>query len=110
MSKRRFYSIEQKKEVIRLVVESKKPVEQDLSAADEVVDFLNNAIGRQIAAGLSGDPSSIAIARQVLREQRDSGLWNVVRASDGKFSIKRKRISQEQFRVAMNKLNTLAGR
>ncbi len=80
---------------------------QDRAAVDEVVDFLNNGIGRGIATNLGEGVSQVDIAREVLRVQRDEGLWGVNVAKDGTMSISKNKITQEQFNIATQTLNTL---
>lgn len=88
-------------------VDFSQPLVQDRETADEVVDFLNNRIGRQVAADLGEDATQLDIAREVLRVQRNEGLWSFNEADDGTISISRNRISEEQFNTAMERLNTL---
>lgn len=83
------------------------PLVQNLQAADDVVDFLNNEIGRNIAAGLGENATSLDIARETLRVQRDEGFWTVQTAKDGTLSISRTKITQEQFETGINTLNSL---
>lgn len=83
------------------------PLVQDLQAADEVVDFLNNEIGRNIAASLGENATSLDMAKKVLKVQRDEGLWTVNQTEDGTFSISRTKITQEQYNTGIETLNTL---
>jgi hypothetical protein len=76
-------------------------------ARDEVVDFLNNQIGRSVAKKLGNNASLIDIAKAVLKEQKDNGFWIVNEAKDGTYSIGRHKISEKQYNNAMNTLNTL---
>ena len=83
------------------------PLVQQLAAADEVVDFLNNQIGRDIAAGLSENATSLDIAKEVLKVQRDEGLWTVQTAKGGTLSKSRTKITQKQYEAGVKILNTL---
>jgi hypothetical protein len=89
-------------------VDFSKSLPTDSEAADDIVDFLNNEIGRNIAKGLGENASSLDIAKEVLRVQRDEGLWNVNFDDKRKpSSISRNKISQEQYDNAIKILNTL---
>ncbi|WP_170265190.1 DUF6973 domain-containing protein, partial [Salibacter halophilus] len=82
------------------------PAPDNMAAADDVVDFLNNEIGRGIADQLGEDATQVDIAREVLKVQRNEGLWTATETEDGT-SISRTRISEEQFNNGMEMLNTL---
>jgi RHS repeat-associated protein len=88
-------------------IDFSKPLVQKTGLADGVVDILNNAIGRDIAGGLSGNASSKDIAAAVLNYQKDVGLWNVSTDKDGNVSIQRSQITQKQYDTGMKKLGTL---
>ena len=80
----------------------------DIEAIDEIVDFLNNEIGRNIARGLGEDVSTHDIAIEVLKVQRDEGLWSINLDDKQKLSsISRNKITQKQFDASIKILNTL---
>lgn len=83
------------------------PAPDNMAAADDVVDFLNNQIGRGIAESLGENATQVDIAREVLRVQRNEGLWTANRAENGIISISRTRITENQFNTGMEMLNTL---
>jgi len=84
------------------------PAPTNMAAADDVVDFLNNGIGRGIAGQLGENATQLDIAREVLSVQRNVGLWTATQTDDG-ISISRTRITEEQFNNGMEMLNTLDG-
>ena len=63
-------------------VDFSAPAPTNLAAADDVVDFLNNEIGRGIANSFEKGASQIDIAKEVLRVQRDEGLWTATETKD----------------------------
>ncbi len=82
------------------------PPPDNMDAADDVVDFLNNEIGRGIAGKLGKDATQIDIAKEVLNVQRDQGLWTATK-ENGSVSITKTKITEEQFNTGMKMLNTL---
>ena len=89
------------------VIDFTQPLVQDRMVADEIVDFLNNIIGRNIGAGIGADATQVDIAREVLRVQRDEGLWITSTSADRTISISRQKITETQFNTAIERLNTL---
>ena len=65
-------------------------------AADQVVDLLNNIIGRSIGKENSGE-SMKSLANTVLDEFKNNGLYTATETSDGKFSVSRNKLSQEKY-------------
>ncbi len=89
-------------------VDFNQPLVRDKFVADEVVDFLNNEIGRGIGEGLGKNATQLDIARRVLQVQRSEGFWVVNRAEDGRpLSISRSRITEEQYNTGLERLDTL---
>jgi RHS repeat-associated protein len=88
-------------------IDFSKGLVQKTGLADGVVDILNNAIGRDLADGFSGNESAKDIATAVLNYQKNEGLWTVKIDKDGNVSISRSKITQKQFDKAMGKLSTL---
>jgi RHS repeat-associated protein len=78
----------------------------NMMAADDVVDFLNNEIGREIAEGLGENASQVDVAREVLKVQKDEGLWTATETEEGT-SISRTKISEKQYNTALKTLVTL---
>jgi RHS repeat-associated protein len=87
-------------------VDFSAPAPTNLAAADDVVDFLNNEIGRGIANSFEKGASQIDIAKEVLRVQRDEGLWTATETKDG-ISISRTKITEKQYKAGIKMLNTL---
>ena len=82
------------------------PAPDKMAAADDVVDFLNNQIGRDIGSSLGKNASSIDIAKQVLNVQKNEGLWTATQTDKG-ISISRTKITDKQYNTAMERLNSL---
>jgi RHS repeat-associated protein len=82
------------------------PAPDNMAAADDVVDFLNNQIGRDIGSSLGKNASSIDIAKQVLNVQKNEGLWTATQTDKG-ISISRTKITDKQYNTAMERLNSL---
>ncbi|GIV45091.1 MAG: hypothetical protein KatS3mg035_2214 [Bacteroidia bacterium] len=82
------------------------PLVQDKYVADEIVDFLNNSIGREIGENLDKNLSSIEIAKIVLEYQKNNGFW-VVNEIDGKLKIEKVKITQEQYEQGLKNLENL---
>jgi len=80
---------------------------QDIHAIDQIVDLLNNEIGQDIASRLGEDATTLDIAKEVLKVQRDEGLWISHQGKDGEYSIKQAKISQRQYERALKKLDSL---
>jgi hypothetical protein len=78
----------------------------NMLAADDVVDFLNNEIGRDIGSVLGGNVSPIDIARRVLNTQKNEGLWTAKQTHTG-ILISRTKITDKQYNTAMERLNSL---
>ncbi|RZK38188.1 MAG: hypothetical protein EOO90_23120 [Pedobacter sp.] len=88
-------------------VDFNMPLVQDLAVADEVVDFLNNQLGRSIGANLPEGASQIDIARETLKFQRSHGFWTTGTDQDGNMTISRNKISQDQYKAAVERLGAL---
>ena len=88
-------------------VDFSMPLVQNENVADEVVDFLNNQIGREIAASLPDNMNQKDIAKEVLKVYHKQGLWVVDKNTDGTISILKHKISEEQYNKAIKKLKTL---
>jgi hypothetical protein len=78
----------------------------NMLAADDVVDFLNNEIGRDIGSVLGGNVSPIDIARRVLNTQKNEGLWRAKQTHTG-ILISRTKITDRKYNTAMERLNSL---
>lgn len=84
-----------------------QPAPTNLGAADSVVDFLNNAIGRQIGLDLGSGATEWDIAVQALDVQLNEGLWTAKKDENGDITISRTKITQDQYKTAMKNLNIL---
>lgn len=84
-----------------------QPLVQDLPAADDVVDFLNNDIGRQVGTKLGENATPTQIALEVLNIQRTEGLWEVNVSEGGAYTISRNPISAAQYLASLKMLQTL---
>jgi len=87
-------------------VDFNAPAPDNIEAADDVVDFLNNQIGREIGSKLGKNASPIDIAKEVLSVQKNKGLWTATKTEKG-ISIKRTKITEEHFNIAMKRLSSL---
>ena len=83
------------------------PFEGDLSLADDVVDFLNNEIGRTITSE-GGDLSILEIGIGALEVFKNEGLFTASVDGNGNVTIQRSQISQEQFDTALRVLHQLS--
>lgn len=69
----------------------------DALLADSMVDFLNNQIGIEIGSENSGASVS-KLAKLVLSEFAETGLWTATKDKDGNISIQRTQVTKEQER------------
>ncbi len=83
------------------------PMLQDAGHADEIVDFLNNKIGRDLAASMSPDASMKDIAKAALNVQLNEGVYTVNTAKDGTMSISREKITKAQYDQALKNIDRL---
>ena len=72
--------------------------------ADTSADLKNNTIGQEI--GSSNYSSTQELVSKVLDYTKENGLWEV-EGSDGKYRVVQKKISEEEWRKAMEELNQL---
>lgn len=68
----------------------------NMSSADEVVDLLNNAIGREIGADSGANMQELVLG--LLDVFASEGLWVVTESGEGNFIIERTIITQDQYR------------
>jgi RHS repeat-associated protein len=87
-------------------VDMDSPFEGDMSLADDVVDFLNNKIGRSITSE-GDDLSTLEIAMDALDVFKDEGLYTASIDNDGNVTIQRSKITQKQYDTAMEILHQL---
>lgn len=91
-----------------IIIDFNDPLIQgDPDLADQIVDALNNEIGRALGAKFGEGATQIDIAREALIIQKEQGLWEVNTDADGKRTISRNKISEEQFYTALSALNKL---
>jgi RHS repeat-associated protein len=88
-------------------VDFNQPIVQDAQAADDVVDFLNNEIAREIGSQFDNEASSLEIAKVVLEYQRKEGLFIVKTDEEGILSISKQKISDEQYQNGLDALDLL---
>jgi hypothetical protein len=80
--------------------------EGNLDLADNIVDLLNNEIGREIGLNNEG-ANMLELADQVLEVFSSEGLWVAQENKDGSITITRSKISAEQANNARNAANAL---
>lgn len=82
------------------------PFVGDMSLADDLVDFLNNEIGRSITSE-GGDLSTKEIAEKSLEVFYMEGLYTASQNADGNVVIKQTKITQEQYDNALKIIRAL---
>lgn len=84
-----------------------KPLVQDVHVIDQVVDVLNNRIGRELGRKYADIPmTKQGLAYTVLHEFYINGLWQRVVDSQGKSSISKVKLSSEQFKAAWDVIDS----
>jgi hypothetical protein len=78
-----------------------------LFEADTVADLLNNEIGRRVAERLGPGASNLDLARAVLREFREGGLYVATFDVPGVVRLSRQPLTQQEFDQMMTLLKTL---
>ncbi len=85
-----------------------KKLRNNMSEADTIVDLLNNEIGITLAEDLD-IKNPLELAKAVLKEFKDNGLWTV--KTDEKtgdiIKIERTKIDKNQYKHALESLNNL---
>jgi RHS repeat-associated protein len=87
-------------------IDFSKPFEGNLDLADNIVDLLNNDIGREIGAN-NKDATPLQLASKVLEVFYTDGLWTSQQNEDGSITITRSKISDKQLIKARNVLDNL---
>ena len=77
---------------------------KNMSDADKAVDLLNNKIGREIGEKNKG-VSNQAMGKLVAKEFFENGLWTTSQNKDGSISIKKTKITKEQYEAAIKEIN-----
>jgi len=77
---------------------------ENMGDADRTVDILNNAIGREIGEQNQG-ASNMDMAKAVLTEFHENGLWTANRNKDGSVSIQKTKITKAQYDAAIEEIN-----
>jgi hypothetical protein len=72
---------------------------KDAEAADQMVDLLNNGIGREIGARNKG-VSNRGLAESVLNEYKENGLWQAI-PNKGGYNVQKARLTQSQYDAAL---------
>ena len=86
--------------------------ENSFNEADEKIDLLNNQIGRKIGSSLSKDATPKDIAKAVLKEFHENGMYTAEAKlnKDGdyaKTSIVKTKLSNTEYKNALSKINDL---
>ncbi|MDR0971051.1 MAG: RHS repeat-associated core domain-containing protein, partial [Bacteroidales bacterium] len=76
----------------------------DIEKADNMVDLLNNAIGREIGKKNKGTNNK-TLAKKVIDEFYKNGLWTVRDNGNNVFSIEKTKISKEQRDAAIKEID-----
>ena len=74
--------------------------------ADQSVDLLNNSIGRDIGSNNS-NLSTQELAIKVLDTFKNEGLWTSTKQEDGTYKISKTKITDEQYKSALEKIKKL---
>ena len=72
--------------------------------ADEVVDLLNNEIGRRVGEN-NPSANNRDMAKYVMKEYYSAGLWTVKSNNNGSYTIEKTKISIKQYYAAINEIN-----
>jgi len=79
---------------------------QRIEALDQLVDVLNNEIGRRIGEK-HPEASNKQLALLVLDEQKNKGVWLVEEGRDGALRVAKRTISDQQYQTARKELDRL---
>ncbi|OPX43987.1 tRNA(Glu)-specific nuclease WapA precursor [Ruminiclostridium hungatei] len=83
-----------------------KKVFKTLLEADESIDLANNIIGISIGKSISSySNNDIAIA--TLKYYHENGFWVAVKQSDGSYKISQTKLSDRQYKAALNRIEKL---
>jgi hypothetical protein len=82
------------------------PGKDALNRAGQTIDLLNNQIGRSIGTG-NVMYTQLGLAAKVLDVYHTQGLYVAQTNKDGSVSVVRVKLSDEQYRTAMQKLSEL---
>ncbi len=75
-----------------------------LQEADYVADTLNNRIGRNLGSEFEG-ATRVELAKEVLKQFKDSGFYTVLKNKDGSYSTKLTKISEYKYKKIINYFN-----
>ncbi len=76
----------------------------DFEKADQTVDLLNNIIGREIGKK-NPNASNRDLARKVIEEFYQNGLWITTGPSETNITIKKVTITEEQYKTALESID-----
>ena len=76
----------------------------DFEKADQTVDLLNNIIGREIGKK-NPNASNRDLARKVIEEFYQNGLWITTGSSETNITIKKVTITEEQYKTALESID-----
>lgn len=88
-------------------VDFSAPAPDNMGAADSLVDFLNNSIGREIGVQAGKNATEWDVAVKVLDVQLTKGLWTATVGKDGNITTERTKITQKQYDTARKTLSSL---
>nr|WP_320159420.1 VENN motif pre-toxin domain-containing protein [Acinetobacter sp. S40] len=75
-----------------------------LNKADELIDQLNNQIGRNLS---STSLSNSDLAKKVLDTYASEGLYQAIKDENGTYSVQKVKLNNQLYELAKSKLNTL---
>ncbi len=75
-----------------------------LEDADRTIDLLNNIIGRSIGEK-NKDADNITIAKKVMEEYHDNGLWTAKPNEYGGYTIEKNKLTDEQYNAAIKEID-----
>jgi len=90
----------------RAEIDFSLPLLQDAYLADEIVDFLNNEIGRSVASNMAPDAGMKDIAKEALKVQLNEGFYQVNK-KDGIINISREQLSEKKYDKAIQNIDKL---
>ncbi len=76
----------------------------NLTEADQTIDLLNNIIGREIGKQ-NPNASNKDLARKVIEEFYQNGLWITTGPSETNITIKKVTITEEQYKTALESID-----
>ncbi len=87
-------------------IDHSQSFEGNMGLADNIVDILNNEIGRDVGEN-NTDASILNIGLEILGIFKEEGLWTAKQDENGNITISRTKITQSQFSNAKKTLESL---